>query len=62
MLSPLLFNCVMSKTLREATEMLKTTASTCIQNVPYADDLTAVAETRRELQHLQDVLDSACVK
>ena len=74
-LSPLLFNCVMDRILREATEMLggglnieytsagglflsywdKTTASSCIQNVLYADDQTLVAETRRELQHMLDV-------
>ena len=81
-LSPLLFNCVMDRILREATEMLggglnieytpagglflsyrdKTTASSCIQNVLYADDLTLVAETRRELQHMLDVLDRACTR
>ena len=38
----------------------KTTALTCIQDVLYADDLTMVAETRRELQHMLDVLDQAC--
>ena len=82
MLSPLLFNCVMDRILREATEMLggglnieytpagglflsyrdKTTASACIQNVLYADDLTLVAETGRELQHMLDVLDRACAR
>ena len=71
-LSPLLFNCVMDKILKEATDLLGgslhieytptgglflsywsvTTASTCIQNVLYVDDLTLVAETRRELQHM----------
>ena len=40
----------------------KTTASTCIQNVLYADGLTVVAETRRELQHMLDVLDKACAQ
>ena len=40
----------------------KTTASACIQNVLYADDLTLVAETRRELQHMLDVLDRACAR
>ena len=40
----------------------KTTASTCIQNVLYADDLTLIAETRRELQHMLDVLDRACTQ
>ena len=29
----------------------KTTALTCIQDLLYADDLTMVAETRRDLQH-----------
>ena len=33
----------------------KTTALTCIQDVLYADGLTMVAETRRELQHMLDV-------
>ena len=82
MLSPLLFNCVMNRILREVTEMLggglnieytragglflsyrnNTTASACIQNVLYADDLILVAETRRELQHMLDVLDRACAR
>ena len=35
----------------------KTTALTCIQDVLYADDLTMVAETRQELQHMLNVLD-----
>ena len=81
-LSPLLFNCVTDRILREVTEMLggglnieytpagglflsywdKTTASVCFQNVLYADDLTLVAETRRELQHKLDVLDRACAQ
>ena len=38
----------------------RTTTLTCIQDVLYADDLTMVAETRRELQHMLDVLDQAC--
>ena len=38
----------------------KTTALTCIQDVLYADDLTMVAETRQELQHMLNVLDQAC--
>ena len=79
-LSSLLFNWVMDRILREATEKLgrglhieytsagglfllyrdKTPASTCIQNVLYADDLTLIAETRRELQHMLDVLGRAC--
>ena len=33
----------------------KTTASSCIQNVLYADDPTPVAETGRELHHMLDV-------
>ena len=81
-MSPLLFNCVMDRILREVTEMLggglnieytpagglflsyryNTTASACIQNVLYADDLILVAETRRELQHMLDVLDRACAR
>ena len=32
-----------------------TTASTSIQNVVHTDDLTLVAETRRELQHMLDI-------
>ena len=28
----------------------------------YADDLTLVAETRRELQHMLDVLDRPCAQ
>ena len=28
----------------------------------YADDFTLVAETRRELQHMLDVLDRACAR
>ena len=38
----------------------KTTALACIQDILYADDLTLVAETSRELQHMLDVLDQAC--
>ena len=38
----------------------KTTASSYIHNVLYADYLTLVAETRRELQHMLDVLGRAC--
>ena len=40
----------------------KTPLTTCIQNVQYADDLTLVAETGRELQHMLDVLDRACTR
>ena len=40
----------------------KTPVTTCIQNVQYADDLTLVAETRKELQHMLDVLDRACTQ
>ena len=39
-----------------------TTASTCIQNVLYANDLTLVAETRKELQHMLGVVDRACAQ
>ena len=38
----------------------KTTALACIQDILYTDDLTLVAESRRELQHMLDVLDQAC--
>ena len=38
----------------------KTTSLTCIQDLLYADDLTMVTETRRELQHMLNVLDQAC--
>ena len=37
----------------------KTTALACIQDILYAGDLTLVAETRRELQHMLNVLDQA---
>ena len=40
----------------------KIPTSTCIQNVLYADDLTLIAETRRELHHMLDVLGRACVQ
>ena len=40
----------------------KTTASACIQNVLYANDLTPVAETGRELHHMLDVLDGVCAR
>ena len=35
-------------------------ASTCVQDALYADDLTLIAETRRELQHMITTLDKAC--
>ena len=38
----------------------KITALACKQDILHADDLTLVAETRRELQHMLDVLDQAC--
>ena len=38
----------------------QTEASTLIQEIMYADDLTLTAETRSELQHMLDVLDGAC--
>ena len=76
-LSSLLFNCVMDRILKEATDLLGgglhieytsagglflsywsiTTASTCIQNVLHTDNLILVAETRRELQHILDIVD-----
>ena len=34
----------------------------CIQNAHYAEDLTLVAETRKELQRMLDVLDRACTQ
>ena len=40
----------------------KTPLTTCIQNVQYSDDLTLIAETRRELQLMLDVLDKACTQ
>ena len=40
----------------------KTPMTTCIQNTQYADDLTLVAETRKELQQMLDVLDRACTR
>ena len=79
-LSPLLFNCVTNRILKEATNLLGgclhveyssagglflsyrsiTTASTCIQNGLHTDHFTLVAETRRELQHMVDIVDRAC--
>ena len=40
----------------------KTPATTDIQNIQYADDLTLVAETREELQFMVDTLDRTCMK
>ena len=40
----------------------KTPMTTCIQNAQYADDLTLIAENRRELQQMLDVLDKACTQ
>ena len=36
------------------------TASSCVQDALYADDLTLIAETRKELQHMITALDQAC--
>ena len=38
----------------------QTAFTTCLQDVLYVDDLVVVAETRRELQHMLEVLDEAC--
>ena len=38
----------------------KTSASSCVQDLLYADDVTLIAETRRELQHMITTLDKAC--
>ena len=40
----------------------KTLMTTCIQNAQYADDLTLVAENRKELQQTLDALDGACTR
>ena len=40
----------------------KTPMATCIQNAQYADDLTLVAETRKELRQMLDVLNRACTR
>ena len=81
-LSSLLFNCVMDRILKEATDLLGgglyieytssgglflsyrsiTTDSTCIQNVLQNENLILVAETRRELQHILDIVDTACAR
>ena len=80
--SPLLFNCVMDRILKDATDLLGgglhitytsagglflsyrsiTIASACIQNVLYTDDLTVIAETRRELQRMLDAVVRACAQ
>ena len=39
----------------------RTSLTTSIQNIQYADDLTLIAEARGELQHMLDVLDRACI-
>ena len=39
-----------------------TPATTDIQNIQYADDLTLVAETREKLQLMVDTLDRACMR
>ena len=38
----------------------KTSASRCVQDALHADDLTLIAETRKELQHMITTLDQAC--
>ena len=38
----------------------KLSASSRVQDVLYADDLTLIAETRRELQHMITTLNKAC--
>ena len=38
----------------------KTSASSCVQDLLYADDVTLIAETRREQQHMITTLDKAC--
>ena len=40
----------------------KTPLTTCIQNVQYADNLTLVAENRKELQQMLDALDRSCTR
>ena len=40
----------------------KTPMTTCIQNVQYVDDLTVVAENRKELQLMLDALNRACTR
>ena len=38
----------------------KASASSCVQDALYADDVTLIAETRNELQHMITTLDKAC--
>ena len=38
----------------------KTSASSCVQDALYTDDLTLIAETRKELQHMITTLVKAC--
>ena len=38
----------------------KTTALASIQDTAYADDLTLVAESRGELQHMVNAMDNTC--
>ena len=75
-LSPLPFNCFMDKILRKAMATLrieyaasrglflthwdKTPVSTSTQGALSADDLTLVAESRREVQHTVNVVNNAC--
>ena len=40
----------------------KTPAAACIQDVLHTGNLAMVAETRRELQHLVNILDGACTQ
>ena len=40
----------------------KTPLTTCIQNAKYADDLTLVAENRKELQQMLYALERACTQ
>ena len=40
----------------------KTPFTTCIQNAQYVDNLTLVAQNRKELQQMLDALDRACTR
>ena len=40
----------------------KTTTTSDVQNIQYADDLTLVAESGEELQFMVDTLDKACTR
>ena len=40
----------------------KTPLTTCIQNAQYVEDLTLVAENRKEQQQILDALDRACTR